>query len=299
MKTLKDIKKQFQKLGTFYTNEKLANLLKSQFDEKSVKTVYDPTCGCGNLLSVWGDDVEKFGQDINEDEIRLAKQTIKNGYFFIGDVLKSPFDWGQKFDAVVGNYPFSQSWEQQQNEINEGYELAPKSKADWQFVLTMLYFCKFMGKVATLCFPGLLYRGNKEGAIRKELVLNNYVEKVIAIPSGEFEDTPIATCLIVLNKGGKTTTDIIFEDYETKLSRVVSFDEIEKNDFNLSVSSYIQKQEEQKEEIDGKKLETEIQSEIIRQMKREIRVSKQVAEFENDPKLFENFLINLGRAIVE
>ena len=105
--------------------------------------------------------------------------------------------------------------------------MAPKSKADYAFILHILSKLSDKGKAVILEFPGILYRGNSEGKIRKWLIENNYIEKVVAIPGDKFVDTKIATCIIVLNKN-KINTGILFIDEQLKKEKAVSLNEIKK-----------------------------------------------------------------------
>lgn len=233
--SVKAIRKQFKEKGIFYTQKELAEYIKSLLP-KNVDKVYDPTCGNGGLLSVFGDDVEKYGQDINEEQLEEAKERLTNFHGVSGDTLKSPAFSEMKFDYIVGNPPFSVKWEPFEDERFIAPVLPPPSKADYAFNLHILHYLSEKGIAVVLNFPGILYRGNREGKIRRWIVEQNYVEKVIAIAGNKFEDTAIATCIIVYNKA-KTNTDILFIDDETGKQRSVTFEEVKDNGFNLSVRS--------------------------------------------------------------
>ena len=127
--------------------------------------------------------------------------------------------------------------------------------------------------------PGILYRGNSEGKIRQWLIENNYIEKVVAVPGDKFVDTKIATCIIVLNKN-KKDNNVLFIDDNLKKERVVEFEEIKSNDFNLSVNQYIQ---EEKEiiNIDPIELQTQARKHFLNKLRAELEFDKMVCQFEN------------------
>lgn len=247
--SVKGIREKFKSQGIFYTPVELCLYLKS-FLPEDVDEVYDPTCGRGNLLSVFDDNVKKYGQDLNEEELIVARETLVNFTGEIGDTLKNPAFIDKKFKNIIANPPFSVKWDQMPDDIrfNVAPALAPASKADWAFMLHILHMLDKDGVAVVMNFPGVLYRRNAEGKIRKWFVENNYIDKVVHIQGDKFEDTKIATCLIILKKN-KINKDVLFIDSENDMERLVTFEEIEENDFNLSVNTYIQK-EEIKEEID-------------------------------------------------
>ena len=138
--SIKSIRQDFKNKGIFYTPEKLSkfmrNLLPAEVDE-----IYDPTCGAGNLLSVFGDEVKKYGQDINSEQVEFAKTRLKNFEGIAGDTLKSPAFKDKKFNYIIANYPFSIKWEPF---VDERFEkcpvLPPPSKADYAFILHILHY---------------------------------------------------------------------------------------------------------------------------------------------------------------
>lgn len=277
--SIKAIREDFKTKGVFYTPPELAIYMKNLLPN-NVKEVYDPTCGSGALLSVFKDNVIKYGQDINEEQVNIAKKRLHNFIGVVGDTLKEPAFKDKKFDYIVANPPFSIKWEPKEDErFNNSPELPPAGKADYAFILHILHYLSETGKAIILEFPGILYRGQKEGKIRKWLIDENYVEKVIHIQGNKFEDTKIATCIIILNKK-KTTTDITFIDDEIKKERQVTLDEIIKNDYILSVQTYVQ-EEKVKEQINPVELEMQARKKLIEKLKKELNFSKMVAKFEN------------------
>lgn len=267
--SVKAIRESFKEKGIFYTPPELALYLKSLVDITGYKEVYDPTCGRGNLLSVFEDDIDKYGQDINEEELEVAKKRLKNFVGAAGDTLKEPAFMDKKFEVIVANPPFSVSWEEKTDVRFEKIPcLPPKSKADYAFLLHILHMLSDDGVAVVMNFPGILYRGNREGKIRKWLIEKNYIDKVIHIAGNRFTDTAISTCVLVLKKNRKQTS-VLFVDTELEVSRSVSFEEIKENDYKLSVSSFIQVEEE-KEEIDLVALEQEIRTHFLNGLEKEI-----------------------------
>lgn len=235
--------------GVFHTDSKLAEIIKS-YGKDRPKNVYDPTCGVGTLLSVFDDDIPKYGQELTEDYLEVAKATLKNFTGAVGDTLKNPAFMDKRFDLIVANYPFSIKWEPNKEDIRfkDWVDVPPPSKADYAFIMHMMYLLDDDGVCVSLNFPGILYRKAREGKIRKQLVEKGYIKKVIQVPGGYFEDTNIATSILVLTKK-KSEGFIEFKDLEIDKKEKVSIDEIKENDFNLSVSSYVQEEIEQ-EDID-------------------------------------------------
>ena len=275
---IKTIKEEFKSKGIFYTPPELAELLKSYIDI-DVTEAYDPTCGRGSLLSVFDDNVIKYGQDINADEIEVAKRELKNFVGVAGDTLKEPAFIDKKFSVIVANPPFSIKWEPQTDERFVNAPTIPtESKADYAFILHILHYLSDDGIAVVLNFPGILYRSGREGKIREWIIKNNWVDKVISIPEKTFVDTTIATCVIVFKKN-RATTDIEFIDNGNKLSRMVSIEEVASNGYALSVSNYVAP-EVIKEHVDPLQLEDRAQQEFILKLKQELEFSKMVCGFE-------------------
>lgn len=277
--SVKNIRRKFKENGVFYTSIELAEYMKSLLPP-NVTEVYDPTCGNGNLLSVFDDSVKKYGQDIDREQIEQAQLRLTNFEGVANDTLKFPAFEGHKFQYIVANPPFSIKWEAFSDERFENAPcLPPNGKADYAFILHILHYLCEDGIAVIMSYPGILYRGQREGKIRKWLVENNYIEKVIAIPGNSFTDTKIETCIIVLNKS-KQSTDVEFIDRKTDTSLIVTIDEIREQDYDLSVNRYIIS-EEVKEQIDPLILEGQARKHLIDVLKQELTFSKFVAEEEN------------------
>lgn len=272
-KSVKSIRKAMAKDGVFYTPSALAELAKGYIGFEP-RTVYDPTCGDGALLRIFTDDVHKYGQEIDADE--LQKIDLPNFHGAAGDTLTDDAFAGMEFDAVIANPPFSVAYDQDAAKVDPRFEwagaLPMKSKADWCFIMHCLAHTAEHGVAVVICFPGALYRSGKEAAIRKAFIDRNYVDRVVSIPEGQFEDTGIATCILVLRKD-RTATDVTFEEIDTGLSSVVSPDRIAENDYNLTPRMYIDHPDE-REEIDIDAVNQELYEIGIRN---EVREAKKTA----------------------
>ena len=232
------------------------------------------------------------------------------------DTLTSPQHWGEEpFELIVSNPPYSIKWAGDDNPllINDprfapAGVLAPKSKADMAFIMHSLSWLAPNGAAAIVCFPGIMYRGGAEQKIRKYLVDNNFVDCVIQLPSNLFYGTSIATCIMVLRKG-KADNKVLFIDASKEFvkvtnnnkltpenidrivdvyakreevahfSHVASYDEVAENDFNLSVSTYVE-QEDTREKVDIVKLNAEIAEIVAREDALRKEIDKIIAEIE-------------------
>ena len=232
------------------------------------------------------------------------------------DTLTSPQHWGEEpFELIVSNPPYSIKWAGDDNPllINDprfapAGVLAPKSKADMAFIMHSLAWLAPNGAAAIVCFPGIMYRGGAEQKIRKYLVDNNFVDCVIQLPSNLFYGTSMATCIMVLRKG-KEDNKVLFIDASKEFvkvtnnnkltaanidrivdvyakreevahfSHLASYDEVAENDFNLSVSTYVE-QEDTREKVDIVKLNAEIAEIVAREDTLRKEIDKIIAEIE-------------------
>lgn len=275
---VKSIREEFKKRGVFYTPPELAEMIKS-YTPEHVTEVYDPTCGDGGLLRVFSDDVKKYGQEIDESQCIVAEKTLVNKEIICGDTLTNPAFRDKKFECIVANPPFSIKWDPK---IDERFEEAPTiptaGKADYAFILHILHYLSNTGIAVVLDAPGILYRGNREYKIRKWIVENNYIEKIVMIPGDTFVDTTISTVLIVFNKH-KTNTNIEFEDKKIGKKRVVEISEIVANDYNLSLNIYVY-EDVIKETIDPIKVNDTARHEMISKIEKDIRFDLMVCDLE-------------------
>ena len=232
------------------------------------------------------------------------------------DTLTSPQHWGEEpFELIVSNPPYSIKWAGDDNPllINDprfapAGVLAPKSKADMAFIMHSLSWLAPNGAAAIVCFPGIMYRGGAEQKIRKYLVDNNFVDCVIQLPANLFYGTSIATCIMVLRKG-KEDNKVLFIDASKEFVKVTNnnkltaanidrivdvyakreevahfshlavYDEVAENDFNLSVSTYVE-QEDTREKVDIVKLNAEIAEIVAREDALRKEIDKIIAEIE-------------------
>lgn len=287
-----------------------------------VNKIYDPAAGSGSLLLQAKKHFDNhiiedgfYGQEINHTTFNLARMNmflhnINYDKFNIklGDTLKDPhFSDEKPFDAIVSNPPYSVKWigSDDPTLINDerfapAGVLAPKSKADFAFVLHALNYLSAKGRAAIVCFPGIFYRGGAEQKIRQYLVDNNYVETVISLAPNLFFGTTIAVNILVLSKH-KTDTSVQFIDasglfkketnnniltdahikqimqaFDSKtdtdhLAKSVPFEAVAANDYNLSVSSYIEAKDT-REIVDITQLNAELKTTVrkIDQLRKDI-----------------------------
>ena len=232
------------------------------------------------------------------------------------DTLTNPQHWDDEpCELIVSNPPYSIKWEGDDNPllINDprfapAGVLAPKSKADLAFIMHSLSWLAPNGTAAIVCFPGIMYRGGAEQKIRRYLVENNYVDCIIQLPSNLFFGTSIATCIMVMKKG-KADNKVLFIDATNEcikvtnnnkltedniknivdafvsrkdtehFSKLASYDEISDNNFNLSVSTYVEA-EDTREKIDIVKLNAEIKKIVAREQVLRDEIDKIIAEIE-------------------
>ena len=250
--------------------------------------------------------INMFLHDIDYDKFDIA----------YGDTLLNPQHWDDEpFEVIVSNPPYSIKWKGDDDPIlinDERFSpagvLAPKSKADLAFIMHSLAWLATNGTAAIVCFPGIMYRGGAEKKIRKYLIDNNYVDCIIQLPDNLFFGTSIATCIMVLKKS-KTDNSVLFIDASNEFekvtnnnkltpeniekivnefvsradveffSRSVPYSEIQENDFNLSVSTYVEK-EDKREAIDIVKLNAEIREIVAREQVLRDEIDRIIAEIE-------------------
>ena len=234
------------------------------------------------------------------------------------DTLTNPQHWDDEpFELIVSNPPYSIKWEGDDNPllINDprfapAGVLAPKSKADLAFIMHSLSWLAPNGTAAIVCFPGIMYRGGAEQKIRKYLVENNYVDCIIQLPANLFFGTSIATCIMVMKKG-KPDNKVLFIDATNEcikvtnnnrlteenikkivevftsredvqhFSKLATYDEISSNDFNLSVSTYVE-EEDKREKVDIVKLNAEIKEIVAREQILRDEIDRIIQEIEVD-----------------
>ena len=312
--------------GEFFTPQHVSKLIAqlAMHGQASVNKIYDPACGSGSLLLQAKKHFDAhiieegfFGQEINHTTYNLARMNmflhnINYDKFNIqlGNTLTEPhFGFDTPFDAIVSNPPYSVKWKGSDDPTLVNDErfapagvLAPKSKADFAFVLHALSYLSSKGRAAIVCFPGIFYRGGAEQKIRKYLVDNNYVESVISLAPNLFYGTTIAVNILVLAKNKKETStqfidasrlckketnnNVLLDEHIEKIMQVfdskanvenfaqsVQFETIVANNYNLSVSSYVEAKDE-REVVDISLLNVELKTIVskINQLRADIDV---------------------------
>ena len=250
--------------------------------------------------------INMFLHDVGFDKFNIACE----------DTLISPQHWDEEpFELIVSNPPYSIKWAGDDNPLlindprfSPAGVLAPKSKADLAFIMHSLSWLAPNGTAAIVCFPGIMYRGGTEQKIRKYLVDNNFIDCIIQLPSNLFFGTSIATCIMVL-KRGKADNKVLFIDATNECVKVTNnnkltpenienivsefasreekehyahlanYDEIKENDYNLSVSTYVEA-EDTREIIDINVLNAEIEEIVARENVLREEIAKIIAEIE-------------------
>lgn len=302
-----------KKAGEFYTPHGPAQILcriamSGQEDKKGLQ-VYDPCMGSGSLMlscrnySNEPDYIKYYGQELMPSTYNLARMNMflhgvlpENQHLRNGDTLDAdwPTDEETEFDAVTMNPPYSANWsaaegfKQDERFMDYGGKLAPKSKADYAFLLHGFYHLKQTGTMAIVLPHGVLFRGAAEGTIRETLLKNGSIYAVIGLPSNMFYNTSIPTCIVVLKKH-REGRDVLFIDasnlYEKekkqnvmneehidkvlelyndrqtvdKTAYLASYEDIKNNDYNLNIPRYVDTSEEE-EEIDLKSLNESVKN---------------------------------------
>lgn len=250
--------------------------------------------------------INMFLHDIDFDKFDIAHE----------DTLLNPQHWDDEpFEVIVSNPPYSIKWEGDDNPVlindprfSPAGVLAPKSKADLAFIMHSLAWLATNGTAAIVCFPGIMYRGGAEKKIRQYLIDNNFIDCIIQLPSNLFFGTSIATCIMVLKRSkadnntlfidasnecvkvtnnNKLTEDNIARIVEEFISRAdveyfsrsVPYKEIAENDYNLSVSTYVEA-EDTREVIDIVKLNAEIEEIVAREQVLRDEIAKIIAKIE-------------------
>ena len=289
-----------KKAGEFYTPQPVAKLMTQIVihgrENKKGLTVYDAAMGSGSLLlnakkySNEPGTISYYGQELNTSTYNLARMNmilhgvaVENQHLHNADTLDH--DWPTQeptdFDGVLMNPPYSAKWTADQGFMQDPRfssfgALAPKSKADFAFLLHGFYHLKQNGGVMAIVLPhGVLFRGNAEGRIRQHLLEEGAIDTVIGMPANIFYNTSIPTTVIILKKN-RTNRDVLFIDASQgfdkgknqntmtdehigkileaynnrenidKFAYVANFDEIKENDFNLNIPRYVDTFEEEK-----------------------------------------------------
>jgi type I restriction system adenine methylase (hsdM) len=320
--------------GEFFTPQSVSKLIAKLaiHNQTTINKIYDPAAGSGSLLLQAKKQFDEhiiedgfYGQEINHTTYNLARMNMflhnvnyDKFNIALGNTLLEPCFGNEKpFDAIVSNPPYSINWigSDDPTLINDGRfapagVLAPKSKADFAFVLHTLSYLSSKGRAAIVCFPGIFYRGGAEQKIREYLVKSNFVETVISLAPNLFYGTSIAVNILVLSKhksdtktqfidaSGKefykpvTNNNIlepehieeiikIFDNKEDidYVSKSVENDKIAEENYNLSVSSYVEAKDT-REVIDINVLNAEIKTTVSKIDTLRAEIDKIIAEIE-------------------
>ena len=292
-----------KKGGEFYTPSEVSTLLAKLVDPKEGEMIYDPTCGSGSLLikaskEIGSKNFRLYGQEKNGQTQALCKMNmflheINDAVIEWGDTIRNPLHLQDNllktFDVVVANPPFSlDKWGADFAENDpfmrfNHYEVPPKSKGDYAFMIHMIKSLNEHGRMGVVLPHGVLFRGSSEGKIRQKLIEQNYLDAVIGLPSNLFFGTNISATILVFKKQ-RNTTDILFidasqdfnkdknqntideehinkiiETYKNrseieKYSHVATLEEIQENDYNLNIPRYVDTfEEEQPVDLDATK----------------------------------------------
>lgn len=276
-----------------YTPDAICKIISKLQNEKD--TILDVCSGTGalslfsynenNELSITCEEISQ--KSISTLLFNLAIRNI-HGYVYRKDVLKNEIldvyqlEKGKKYSiitkvenvkqrkysTIISNPPYSIEWQPKYDERFNNYELAPKSKADFAFILDILYRLDENGKAFMILPHGVLFRGQAEGKIRKQLIDNNLIDSIIGLPDKMFLNTQIPTCILILNKNKKDNNILfidsskncinqakqndmsdeqinkIIETYQNrneieKYSHLASYKEVIENDYNLNISRYV------------------------------------------------------------
>lgn len=295
-----------KKAGEFYTphevSELMSEIVADHLRNQDEIRIYDPTSGSGSLLITIGEAVKRrmgnedgiiyYAQELNQSTFNLTRMNlvmrgIKPSNLFVrnGDTLEEDWPYFDDsdpsgtydplyVDAVVSNPPYSQRWEPEGKDadIRFAYGIAPRSKADYAFLLHDLYHLKPSGIMCIVLPHGVLFRGGEEGNIRRNLIENDKIAAIIGLPANIFFGTGIPTIIMVLRQK-RTESDVLIVDASKGFekagksnrlrasdirrivdvvdarqtvegfSRLVGKEEIRANDYNLNIPRYVDSSE--------------------------------------------------------
>jgi type I restriction enzyme M protein len=304
-----------KKGGEFYTPSEVSTLLAKLVEPKEGDMIYDPTCGSGSLLikaskEIGSKNFRLYGQERNGQTQALCKMNmflheINDAVIEWGDTIRNPLHLQDNllktFDVVVANPPFSlDKWGADFAENDpfmrfNHYEVPPKSKGDYAFVIHMIKSLNEHGRMGVVLPHGVLFRGASEGKIRQKLIEQNLLDAIIGLPANLFFGTGIPAVILILKKN-RTNKDVLFidssnEDVEKgknqniltteninkivetyknrseieKYSHVATLEEIQENDYNLNIPRYVDTFEEEKPvDIEATKINiSKIENELV------------------------------------
>lgn len=301
-KSAKAFRDNLRASGAFYTPEALAQRMRAQLPAY-VAEVYDPTCGDGGLLRIFGDDVRKYGVEIDGVEAEKAR-SIPNSTIFAGDTLATDYFPNMYFDTIIANPPFGVKLNRPADQAQTNHldticaftPYPPNNCADWAFILHILYKLSDKGTAVCLMGLGALYRGRSEAKIRECLVDRGVFARIELIRDAQFEDTSIPVAMLTLRKSSLYKS-IVFVDGDVE--RRVEYSEIKENGFDLSVNRYVnaEKKEDRWKDFDPRAHEEMIRAMVCENIDKSITISRTMCEI--DPLLnpIEDFLDSLQAVI--
>lgn len=246
-----------KKAGEFYTPQAVSTLLAKlvTLDNKTLKNVYDPTCGSGSLLLRVKREANSvdhiYGQELNRTTYNLARMNMilhdvhyTNFDIKQEDTLEKPQHLDKKFQAIVANPPFSAHWSanplfMNDNRFGRYGKLAPKTKADMAFVQHMYFHLAEDGVMAMILPHGVLFRGAAEGHIRQYFIEQlNCIDAVIGLPANIFFGTSIPTCVLVIKKCRKNADNILFIDASQDYEKAKTQNKLRPEDITKIIDAY-------------------------------------------------------------
>lgn len=305
-KSAKAFRKTLREKGEFYTPDELAQRMRAQLPE-FVAEVYDPTCGDGGLLRIFGDDVCKYGVEIDGAEAEKAR-SISKSIIFAGDTLAKDYFPNIYFDTIIANPPFGIPWAHPSQTLDENEKkhatdifdnyptYAPANCADWAFIAHILHKLSDNGTAVCLMGLGALYRGRAEAKIREYLVGRGVFKRIELIRDAQFEDTSIHVAMLTMRKSSQDKS-ILFVDGDVE--RRVEYDEIKENGFDLSVNRYLnaESHEDKWKDFDPYAHEEMIRAMVCEHLDKRITTLKAMCEIDPCLNPIDDFLDRLQAVI--
>lgn len=261
-----------------------------------VAEAYDPTCGDGSLLRIFGDDVCKYGVEIDGAEAEKAR-SIPNSIIYAGDTLAKDYFPNIHFDTIIANPPFGIKLNRapagERNHLDDIFTIyqtyPPNNCADWAFIAHILHKLSDNGTAVCLMGLGALYRGRAEAKIREDMVNQGVFSRIELIRDAQFEDTSISVAMLTMRKSSQDKS-ILFVVGDAE--RRVEYDEIKENGFDLSVNRYVnaEKKEDKWKDFDPRAHEEMIRAMVCDRLDKDITMSKALCEIDPCLNRIDDFL---------
>lgn len=301
-KSAKSFRKSLRDAGAFYTPDELAQRMRAQLPAH-VEAVYDPTCGDGGLLRIFGDDVRKYGVEIDGAEAEKAR-SIPNSIIYAGDTLAKDYFENIHFDTIIANPPFGVKLNRAQagerNHLDDIFTIyqtyPPNNYADLAFIAHILYKLSDNGTAVCLMGLGALYRGRAEAKIREDMVNRGVFSRIELIRDAKFEDTSISVAMLTLRKYSqdKSILFVVGDD-----ARRVEYSELCDNGFDLSPNRYVhaEKPEDKWKDFNPSEHEEKIRALVCESLDKQIKTSKMLCEIDPCLNRIDDFLDRLQAVI--